>query len=104
MRRAGKVDANHGAVVDALRRAGILVRSLASVGDGMPDLLCAFRGTLCLLEVKDGDKAPSARKLTAAELEFVATWPATYVVHSPNEAVRVVVEAARPVAQEVERG
>jgi hypothetical protein len=93
---AGRTDGNHTAVMDALRKAGILVRSLAMVGGGMPDLLCGFRGTLVLIEVKDGDKVPSARKLTAAELEFVATWPRTYVVTTPEEAVRVVVEAARP--------
>lgn len=52
MRRAAKVDGNHSEVVDALRRAGIAVRSMAGVGQGFPDLLCAFRDTLVLLEVK----------------------------------------------------
>lgn len=96
VRRAAKTDANHSDVVTYLRHAGVLVRSLAAVGDGMPDLLCAYRGVICLLEVKDGDKAPSARKLTVAESEFVRTWPRTYVVTSPAEALSVVVEAARP--------
>jgi KaiC/GvpD/RAD55 family RecA-like ATPase len=96
MRRAPRTDANHQAVTRALRDAGVLVRSLAGVGEGVPDLLCGYRGTLVLLELKDSDKPPSARRLTAAESEFVRTWPRTYVVTSAAEALRVVVEAARP--------
>ena len=95
MRRAAKVDGNHGEVVEALRKAGIAVRSMAMVGQGFPDLLCAFRDTLVLLEVKDGSLPPSARALTKQEAEFIAAWPKTYVVTSPQEAIAVVVEAAR---------
>lgn len=96
VRRAGKVDGNHGEVMQALRGLGCVVKSLAAVGGGFPDLLVGFRGVLVLLEVKDGSLPPSKRKLTTDQAEFVATWPATYVVESPDEAVRVVVEAARP--------
>ena len=93
--RGGHLDANHAAVVNALRDFGILVKSLAGVGDGCADLLCGYRGTLALLEVKDGGRPPSERKLTKAEAEFIATWPKAYVVTSADEAIRVVVEAAR---------
>lgn len=96
MRLRGKVDSNHGEIVKALRSAGILARSTASVGDGFPDILAAYRDVIVLLEVKDGSLPPSARKLTKAEAEFVATWPRTYVVTSPAEAIEAVVEAARP--------
>lgn len=99
--RGGHLDANHKAVVQKLREFGVLVKSLAGVGDGCADLLCGFRGTLVLLEVKDGTLPPSDRKLTAKEAEFVATWPKTYVVTSAEEAVRVVVEAARPAEAKV---
>jgi hypothetical protein len=83
-------------VVKALRDFGVLVKSLAGVGDGCADLLVAYRGKLAMLEVKDGSRVPSERRLTKAEAEFVATWPSVYVVTSPEEAVQVVVEAARP--------
>lgn len=100
MRRAAKVDGNHGAVVKALRDAGIAVKSLASVGGGMPDLLWALRDVTGLMEVKDGSKPPSERQLTKAEAEFIATWPGlVFVVKSPQEAVECVVEAARPRGQ-----
>jgi hypothetical protein len=97
MRRAAKVDGNHGDVVAALRKVGIAARSTATIGEGFPDLLAGFRGVNVLLEIKDSTKPPSARKLTKAEEDFIATWPGpVYVVTSAEEAVRVVVETARP--------
>jgi hypothetical protein len=100
--RGARTDANQQAVVAALRGAGIAVRVTSSVGQGFPDLIAAFRGVTVLLEVKDGSKTPGDRPLTVAETEFIATWPGlVYVVLSPEEAVRVVVEAARPPALEV---
>lgn len=97
MRRAPRTDANQTEVVKALRAAGIAVRVLARMGEGLPDLIAGLRGVNVLLEVKPGDKPPSARRLTKAETEFIASWPGpVYVVTSGEEAVRVVVEAARP--------
>ena len=66
MKQHGRKDNNHDEIVDALRRVGASVQSLASVGDGCPDVLVAFRGWH-VLEIKDGSKPPSARKLTDAE-------------------------------------
>jgi hypothetical protein len=67
VRRAARVDDNHPAIVRALRATGCMVQSLAMVGDGCPDLLVMRAGTIKLLEVKDGSKVPSARKLTPQE-------------------------------------
>ena len=47
MRKFGKTDANHADIVDALRRVGASVVSLASVGNGVPDLLVGFNGRTC---------------------------------------------------------
>lgn len=92
MRRAAKVDANQDQVVSALRAAGVLVLSLAALGKGVPDLLCAFRGRLVLLEVKDGNKPPSARKLTADQIDFHQAWKNVplFVVDSPWAALKAV--------------
>lgn len=98
MRKMGRVDANHGQVVDALRQFGCVVRSTAQLGDGFPDLIVGYRGVLVVLEVKDGSKPESARKLTAAEVKFLSEWPRAYVVTSPQDAIEAVVEAARPCA------
>lgn len=77
MRRAAKRDGNHAEIVKALRSAGCGVVDLAAVGAGVPDLVvCApahpFR--TCLMEVKDGSKPPSARRLTADQERFHAAW------------------------------
>ena len=94
--RAARVDGNHGEIVRALRKIGATAKSTATIGQGFPDLVVGYRGINVLLEVKDGDKPPSARRLTAAEQEFVDTWAgAVFTVTSPEHAVLVVVEAAR---------
>lgn len=90
MRRAAKIDANQEQIVKALRAAGVRVLSLAAVGKGVPDLLCAFRGLLILLEVKDGAKIPSARKLTTDQKQFHQDWQGVplYVVENSHDALK----------------
>lgn len=87
MRRAAKVDGNQQQIVVALRAVGARVKSLASVGEGCPDLLVAFRGKLYLLEVKRNSKA----KLTAEQEKFFAEWTG-YVarVNSVTEALTAI--------------
>ena len=89
MRRRARVDANHGEVVQALRRVGALVFDLSRVGAGCPDLLVCHRGRLYLLEVKDGTKAACDRRLTKDEAAFAALWPVT-VVLGPDDALRTL--------------
>ena len=91
MRRAARVDENHSGIVTALRQAGCMVISLAAVGNGVPDLLVSRNGVNTLLEVKDGTKSPSKRKLTEDQREFFATWKgAAFVVKSVDEALLAV--------------
>jgi hypothetical protein len=46
-----------------------------------------------LVEVKDGSKPPSERKLTPAQVQFHAIWKGRIVVvTSPEEAVAAVLE------------
>lgn len=94
--RRARVDDNQAEVVAALRAAGVQVRVMSEVGGGFPDLLCKHRrtGELLLLEVKDGRKPPSDRKLTPLEEKFAAVWP-VHVVTSVREALAACgVEAA----------
>lgn len=89
-RHAARVDGNHGAVVEALRKAGATVQSLATIGNGCPDLLVFYRG-LYLLEVKDGNKPPSARSLTPDQVEWIKAWGGpVFVVESPAHALTVI--------------
>jgi len=63
-------DANRGLIVDALRKAGVKVYDL-----GEPlDLLTGYRGVLSLLEVKDGGRKPSERRLRLSQQAFFDEW------------------------------
>ena len=91
MRYANRIDANQNKIVDALRKAGAVVR-IISQGDGIPDLLVGYKGYTILMEVKDGDKVPSARKLTEAEQKFFDDWRGgmLVVINSVEEAIETL--------------
>ena len=91
MRYANRIDANQNMIVDALRKAGAVVR-IISQGDGIPDLLVGYKGYTILMEVKDGDKVPSARKLTEPEQKFFDDWRGGMlaVVNSVEEALEIL--------------
>lgn len=74
MKRAARVDANQANIVGALRKAGCKVQHLHAIGRGCPDLLACYRGLLILIEVKDGAKPPSARRLTPDEQRWHDEW------------------------------
>lgn len=92
MRKFARLDANHKAVVAALRKIGCSVQSLASVGSGCPDLLVGYHGQNYLIEVKDSAKPPSARRLTEDELDWQERWKGNMVViESPEAAVNYII-------------
>lgn len=91
MRRAAKIDANQGEIIRALRAVGATVQPLHTIGRGCPDLLVGYRSDNALLELKDGRKPPSARKLTPDEADWIGQWRGTvYVVTSVDEALRAI--------------
>lgn len=90
-RRAAKVDANQPEIVAAFRRLGCSVAITSMLGDGFPDLVVARRQKTILVEIKDGSKPPSARKLTPDQMGFHAGWRGTIVI---VETVEQVVEIA----------
>jgi hypothetical protein len=51
-----------------------------------------YKGFTLLLEVKDGNKVPSARKLTPAEQKFFDEWTGGMlaVVNSADEAIEIL--------------
>ena len=86
-----RTDSNHSEIVQALRRIGCSVLSLAPIGNGCPDLLVGIFGRNLLLEVKDGDKSPSRTRLTPMEREFHETWKGrVYTVSTVDEAIKAV--------------
>jgi hypothetical protein len=44
------------------------------VGQGFPDIAVGFRKQTYLMEIKDGSKSPSQRRLTEEEQAFHAGW------------------------------
>lgn len=91
-RRAAKIDRNQPEIVEALRKAGATVQSLAAIGDGVPDLLCGFRNDIYLLEVKDGTRKPSERELTPDQVKWHIAWRGgnCSVVNSIDEALAAI--------------
>ena len=74
MRRNAKVDTNQPEIVKALRAVGATVEPTHMIGRGFPDIVVGYRGMNYLLEIKDGDKVPSKRKLTDDEAEWHGRW------------------------------
>ena len=91
MRRAARTDGNQAMVVHALRSIGASVQHLHYVGGGCPDILVGYRGVNYLMEIKDGSKPPSARKLTPKEKAWHENWRGSvHVVLSAEEAINII--------------
>lgn len=84
--RNAKIDINHRQIVDALRKAGCSVQSLAACGQGVPDLLVGYRGKNILIEVKN-----AKGKLTDHQIEWHAKWNGQVsIVRSVEDAIDVL--------------
>lgn len=95
-RRAARVDANQKIIVKALRQSGATVEHLHAVGSGCPDILVGYRGSNYLMEIKDGKKPPSGRKLTPDQVEWHGAWRGQVaIVKSVTEALSVIGVVAR---------
>ena len=95
MRRAARRDAGEQDIIKAMREAGAFVKVIND--EGTFDLLVGYTGTsgrfyTLLLEIKDGTKPPSARRLTDAEQKFHDTWPGDnlHIVNSVEEALALL--------------
>jgi Holliday junction resolvase len=90
VRRAARRDDGEREIIDALRKAGAYVKQVND--EGLADLLVWHGGRTLILEVKDGKKPPSARKLTEAEQKFHNEWPGDnlFIVNSVEEALALL--------------
>ena len=92
MRRAARRDHGEQDIIKAMRACGAYVKAIND--EGTFDLLVGYTGgsgrfyTL-LIEIKDGTKPPSARRLTDAEQKFHDEWPGDnlYIINSVQEAL-----------------
>ena len=90
MRKRARIDGNHVEIVAALRQVGAFVQSIATIGNGCPDLLVAYHGRVFLVEVK-----AAGGKLTADEAAWIGECEriggvSVYLVRSAEDALRTV--------------
>jgi hypothetical protein len=96
-RRAARVDDNQGDIVAALRKMGCSVQPLHTVGQGCPDILVGYDGLNLAIEIKDGQKVPSAQSLTDAQQIWHHRWMGQVVIiGSPEEACQYVRDVSGP--------
>jgi hypothetical protein len=92
VRRAAKVDANHAEIVGYFRKFGCSVLNISQLKN-CGDLVVAKCQKTVIVEVKDGSKPPSARKLTKGEGEFSNAWQGIYAVVEDLSDVIALVKA-----------
>jgi hypothetical protein len=86
MKRVARVDANQKEIVEAFRKLGATVLHLHQIGQGCPDILVGYQGSNYLVEIKDGAKSPSHRKLTDDQKTFHSKWNGQVcIINSINE-------------------
>lgn len=72
--RAKKIDDNQNLIVKQLRKCGVSVAITSMLGNGFVDLVLGFRGRNYLIELKDGNKSASRKRLTEDEKQFHDSW------------------------------
>lgn len=89
--RKAKTDANQQEIVGFLRLAGCSVAITSAAHDGFPDIVVGYKGVTVLVEIKDGNQAPSKRKLTPKQIEFHNSFTgAITVVENIDQAIALV--------------
>lgn len=89
MRKRGKVDAVQKEIVEACKKIGASVISLAPIGEGCPDLLVGFRGKNFLFECKTTQKATLT---TDQEILHKTFQGKIFVVHSIIEVLNILLK------------
>ena len=77
MRRAAKIDRNQPEIVKVFRQLGWYVLNISQLKHCC-DICVSKNGRTVMVEIKDGEKPPSQRKLTSGEIEFKDAWQGEY--------------------------
>lgn len=89
MMRAARVDANQPEIVKAFRDLGWSVLIISQLKNCC-DIVVAKGGRTILVEIKDGSKPPSQRKLTEGESKFFSTWKGIWaIVNSVDDVMAI---------------
>ena len=76
-RRAAKVDDNQKQVVALFRKLGWYVLIISQLKNCC-DIIVSKNNITIAIEIKDGKKPPSSRKLSEGELKFESEWLGLY--------------------------
>jgi len=91
MRRRSRTDSNQPAIVKIFRSLGCSVQHLHTVGQGCPDILVGKLGVNLMVEIKDGSRGPSDRKLTIDEMNWHKEWSGQVcVIESDQDAIDLI--------------
>lgn|SRR5574343_693621 len=101
--RPSRVDENQPEVVAEFRRLGCDVQHTHFYADGFPDILVGVAGLNLLVEIKNGAKPPSQRKLTPFQDWWHMTWQGQVTIVKNLDEVRDLVARARQFARAVEK-
>ena len=98
MRRRAKVDDNQKEIVKVFRDLGAYVLHTHQLKNCC-DCIIVYNNTTVAIEIKDGSKIPSARKLTDGENEFRIGWSgaggAWVKIETVDEAIILIEELKR---------
>lgn len=84
-RRKNRKDANHRDLVNFFRKAGAIVDDVSDLPGLGYDIIVCFAGETVMVEIKDGSKPPSARRLTESEEAAKARWGKKFAVIEDEE-------------------
>lgn len=95
-----RVDKNQSDIVKKFRKLGAKVLILSQVGNGCPDILIGLLRANSMpwcapIEIKDGSKPPSQRKLTPDEQKFHDEWEGFVHIVNNEQDVDLLVEWVR---------
>jgi len=85
-RRAAKVDDNQGEIVKLFRKLGWTVLIISQLKNCC-DIIVSKNGRTVAVEIKDGAKPPSQRKLSDGEIKFRDNWQGEYSLVICNDDV-----------------
>ena len=78
-RRAAKVDDNQSDIVKLFRKLGWTVLIISQLKNCC-DIIVSKNGRTVAVEIKDGAKPPSQRKLSSGEVKFRDNWQGEYAL------------------------
>lgn len=100
---AKRADKNQPVIVRAFRQLGCSVTHTHEVGHGFVDIVVGVDGFNALVEIKDGSKPPSRRKLTPDESDWHALWRGQKCIIESVDQVFLFVQAMKAFAAAVKK-